>query len=98
MLQLGQLITGYVHKLSQTLHVWYIYLHWGGLRGQCRHIWQSHGVSGYHKLSSEKVETVLGPSNPGYFKAGTRCVGVSGITGFFLPEQHPLVGAPSAVQ
>ena len=22
----------------------YIYLHWGGFRGQCRHIFQSHGV------------------------------------------------------
>ena len=35
--------------LSQTLHVWYIYLHWGGFGGQGRHIWQSHGVSGYWK-------------------------------------------------
>ena len=29
---------------SQTLHVWYIYLHWGGLRGQCRHIWHTWSV------------------------------------------------------
>ena len=25
-------------NISRTLHVWYIYLHWGGLRGQCRYI------------------------------------------------------------
>ena len=24
-----------------------IYYIWGGFGGQCRHIWQSHGVSGY---------------------------------------------------
>ena len=30
----------------QMLHVWNICLHWGGLGGQCRHIWQSHGASG----------------------------------------------------
>ena len=28
---------------SQTLHACHICLHWGGSRGQCRHIWQSHG-------------------------------------------------------
>ena len=33
---------------SQTLHGTAIYagLHWGGLGGQCQHIWQSHQVSG----------------------------------------------------
>ena len=30
--------------MSQTLHVWYIYLHWGGLGGQCRHIWHTWSV------------------------------------------------------
>ena len=32
--------------IPQTLHVWYIYicLHWGGLRGQCRHIWRTWSV------------------------------------------------------
>ena len=36
--------------LSQTLHVCHIYLHRGGLGGQCRHIWQSHGVSGFRSF------------------------------------------------
>ena len=30
--------------ITQTLHVWYIYIHWRGLRGQCRHIWQTWSV------------------------------------------------------
>ena len=29
---------------TQTLHVWYIYLHWGGFGGQCRHIWHTWSV------------------------------------------------------
>ena len=29
---------------SQTLHVCHICLHWGGLRGQCRHIWHTWSV------------------------------------------------------
>ena len=36
--------------ITQTLHdsmgLAYIPISWGGLGGQCRHIWQSHGVSG----------------------------------------------------
>ena len=31
------------HPLSHRLHVCHICLHWCGLRGQCRHLWQSHG-------------------------------------------------------
>ena len=34
------------NAITQTLHVWNICLHWGGLGSQCRHIWQSHGASG----------------------------------------------------
>ena len=30
--------------ISQTLHVWHIYLHWGGWGGQCRHIWHTWSV------------------------------------------------------
>ena len=33
--------TNRYYRLSQTLHVWYIYLHWGGLGGQCRHLWHT---------------------------------------------------------
>ena len=33
-----------VHVFSQTLHVCHICLHWGGLRGQCRHIWHKWSV------------------------------------------------------
>ena len=29
---------------TQTLHVRYICLHWGGLSGQCRHIWHTWSV------------------------------------------------------
>ena len=28
----------------------YLPISWGGFGGQCRHIWQSHGVSGYSVL------------------------------------------------
>ena len=35
---------GYWGYLSQRLHVWHIYLHWGGLGGQCRHIWHTWSV------------------------------------------------------
>ena len=31
---------------TKTLHGTAIYAYWGGFGGQCRHIWQSHGVSG----------------------------------------------------
>ena len=30
---------GWWPEISQTLHVWHICIHWGGLRGQCRHIY-----------------------------------------------------------
>ena len=30
--------------ISQTLHECHICLHWGGLRGQCRHIWHAWSV------------------------------------------------------
>ena len=33
-------------KRSQTLHVWYIYLHWGDLGGQCRDIFHTWSVWG----------------------------------------------------
>ena len=36
--------------VAQTLHVWHIYshieIHWGGFRGQYRHIFHTHGVFG----------------------------------------------------
>ena len=31
-----------------TLHVCHIYLHWGGLGGQCRHIWHTWSVWDIH--------------------------------------------------
>ena len=40
-------------RVDQTLHVWNICLHWGGLGGECRHIFQSHGVYG--------VQYIVGP-------------------------------------
>ena len=33
----------------------HICLHWGHFGGQCRHIWQSHGVSGIHHSSSNRL-------------------------------------------
>ena len=36
--------TGTKTYLAQTLHVCHICLHWGGLRGQCRHIWHTWSV------------------------------------------------------
>ena len=30
--------------ITQTLHVCHMCLHWGGLRGQCRHIWHTWSV------------------------------------------------------
>ena len=41
-------------RLSQTLHGWHIYLHWGGFRGQCRHIY-IHGVFGYERCLEAAV-------------------------------------------
>ena len=35
------------HTPRRSMYAIYAYIgdHWGGLRGQCSHIWQSHGVS-----------------------------------------------------
>ena len=43
---------------TQTLHLCHICLHWGGLGGQCKHIWQSHGVA------NTKEESVPGIYDP----------------------------------
>ena len=39
-----KLLERYMTSLNQTLHVCHICLHWGGLRGQCRHIWHTWSV------------------------------------------------------
>ena len=44
---------------SVYAYVCHICLHWGGLGGQCRHIWQSHGVSGFHELVQSSVALAL---------------------------------------
>ena len=31
---------------KHSMYAIYICLHWDGFGGECRHIWQSHGVSG----------------------------------------------------
>ena len=38
----------------------HICLHWGGLKVQCRHIWQSHGVSGNYVKRSFSL--FIGPA------------------------------------
>ena len=44
---------------TQTLHLWHICLHWGGLGGQCRHIYGIHGVFGLGSLGCCRLSYVL---------------------------------------
>ena len=61
-LSLGTIISNNINKpkySTQTLHVWHICLHWGGLRGQSRHIlvWYTWSVWGMLWLSWFHVKT-----------------------------------------
>ena len=49
---------------TQTLHVCHICLHWGGLRGQCRHIWHTWSVWDIYAQTLHVMSYMTAPERP----------------------------------
>ena len=78
-------------RITNTTHGTAIYAYttmpisWGGLSGQCRHIWQSHGASGNCK--KRPVDLPPPPNSPVAFKSS---YDFSNVVGKRVPQRAAL--------
>ena len=84
--------------VSQTLHVCYIYIctpiSWGGFGRQYRHIWQSHGVSGYGTFTYIGVVSRVTVTMQIRKHSVWDVASVSKISYYSIPKSHPLKDTP----